>query len=56
MLCNFDQCKYPKEEEDILAPGDLITNYKLRRKELDIKIDRCLAKIESMLGIKTEEL
>lgn len=54
--CNFDQCKFPKEEEDILAPGDLITNYKLRRKELDIKMDRCLAKIESMLGIKTEEL
>ena len=56
LQCNFDQCKFPKEEEDILAPGDLITNYKLRRKELDIKIDRCLAKIESMLGIKTEEL
>ena len=56
LQCNFDQCKFPKEEEDILAPGDLITNYKLRRKELDIKIDRCLARIESMLGIKTEEL
>ena len=56
LQCNFDQCKFPKEEEDILAPGDLITNYKLRRKELDIKIDRCLAKIEYMLGIKTEEL
>ncbi len=56
LQCNFDQCKFPKEEEDILAPGDLITNYKLRRKELDIKIDRCLAKIENMLGIKTEEL
>lgn len=56
LQCNFDQCKFPKEEEDILAPGDLITNYKLRRKELDIKIDRTLAKIEAMLGIKTEEV
>ena len=56
LSCNFDQCKFPKEEEDILSPGDLITNYKLRRKELDIKIDRTLAKIEEMLGIKTEEL
>lgn len=54
--CNFDQCKFPKEEEDILSPGDLITSYKQRRKELDIKIDRTLAKIEEMLGIKTEEL
>ena len=53
--CNFDLCKFPKEEEDVLSPGDLITSYKLRRKELDIKIDRCLSKIESMLGIKTEE-
>ena len=56
LQCNFDQCKFPKEEEDILSPGDLITSYKLRRKELDIKIDRTLAKIEAMLGIKTEEL
>ena len=56
LQCNFDQCKFPKEEEDILAPGDLITSYKLRRKELDIKIDRTLAKIEAMLGIKTEEV
>jgi len=55
LQCNFDQCKFPKEEEDILSPGDLITSYKLRRKELDIKIDRTLAKIEEMLGIKTEE-
>jgi type I restriction enzyme M protein len=56
LQCNFDQCKFPKEEEDILSPGDLITSYKLRRKELDIKIDRTLAKIEAMLGIKTEEV
>ena len=56
LQCNFDQCKYPKDEEEILSPGELITNYKLRRKELDVKIDRTLSKIEEMLGIKTEEL
>ncbi len=56
LQCNFDQCKFPKEEEEILSPEDLITNYKLRRKELDTKIDRTLSKLEDMLGIKIEEL
>lgn len=53
---NLDLCKYPKEEEVILSPSELISEYKKRRKELDIKIDRCLAKIESMLGIKIDEV
>ena len=56
LQCNFDQCKYPKDEEEILSPKELITNYKQRRKELDAKIDRTLSKIEDMLGIKIEEL
>lgn len=53
---NLDLCKYPKEEQVILSPSELIYEYKKRRKELDVQINRCLAKIESMLGIKTEEL
>ena len=53
---NLDLCKYPKEEEVILSPSELIFEYKKRRKELDVQIDRCLAKIESMLDIKTEVL
>ena len=38
----------------ILTPHELIFEYKKRRKELDVKIDRTLAKIEGMLGIKIE--
>ena len=53
---NLDLCKYPQEEQVILSPSELISEYKKRRKELDVQIDRCLAKIESMLGFKTEEL
>ena len=34
----------------------LIFEYKKRRKELDVKIDRALAKIEGMLGIKIDEV
>ena len=53
--CNFDQCKFPKEEEEILPPDELIRDYKKRRAALDKKIDDTLAKIEDMLGIKSEE-
>ena len=53
--CNFDQCKFPKEEEEILSPDELIRDYKKRRAALDKKIDTTLAKIEEMLGIKSEE-
>ena len=54
--CNFDQCKFPKEEEEILPPDELIRDYKKRRAALDKKIDSTLAKIEEMLGIKSEEV
>lgn len=53
---NLDLCKFPKEEEVILTPHELIFEYKKRRKELDVKIDRALAKIEGMLGIKIDEV
>lgn len=53
---NFDQCKYPKEEEVIKSPSVLIDEYKQRRAELDARIDRTLAKIEKMLGLKIEEV
>ncbi len=55
LACNFDQCKFPKEEEEILPPDKLIRDYKQRREALDKRIDDTLAKIEEMLGIKTEE-
>lgn len=52
---NFDQCKYPKDEEVIKSPTVLIDEYKQRRMELNKRIDLSLAKIEEMLGIKIEE-
>ena len=49
---NFDQCKYPKEEETILSPEELINQYWIERQEIDSKIDETLGKIENILGLK----
>lgn len=49
--CNFDRCKYPKHEEVILEPKELLTQYFTRRKELEKNIDESLSKISAMLGI-----
>jgi len=48
---NLDLCKYPKEEEVILPPSELLQNYHERRNALDAKIDATLKSIQSMLGI-----
>ena len=53
--CNFDQCKFPKEEEVVLRPDELLRRYHEERAALDNKIDAQLAEIEKLLGIKTEE-
>ena len=49
--CNFDQCKYPKEEEEILAPAELLKNYYKRRLALEREIDKTLAEVQRILGI-----
>lgn len=49
--CNFDQCKFPKEEEEVLTPAELLKRYHAERAQLDETIDRTLNEIESMLGI-----
>ncbi len=54
--CNFDQCKFPKEEEVVLRPEELLKKYHEERTALDAKIDAQLREIESILGIKIEEL
>ena len=54
--CNFDQCKFPKEEEEVLRPEELLKRYHEERTALDAKIDAQLREIESILGIKIEEL
>ena len=53
--CNFDQCKFPKEEEEVLRPKELLKKYHEERSALDAKIDAQLREIESILGIKIEE-
>lgn len=48
---NLDLCKYPKEEEEILSPDELLRDYHERRTALDAKIDATLMSIQSLLGI-----
>ena len=47
---NLDQCGFPHEEEDILAPMDLIQRYQEERASLNAEIDRVLAEITEKLG------
>lgn len=47
---NLDQCGFPYEEEEILAPLDLIHEYEEKRASLNVKIDRVLAEITALLG------
>ena len=47
---NLDQCGYPHEEEEILAPLDLIHRYEEQRASLNAEIDRVLSEITSLLG------
>lgn len=51
---NIDLCGYPHEEEEILAPQDLINNYREKRASLDADIDRVLGEIMVLLGGKNE--
>lgn len=47
---NIDLCGFPHEEEEILAPMDLINQYQEKRASLNAEIDHVLEKITSMLG------
>lgn len=47
---NLDQCGFPHEEEEILAPMDLIQRYQEERSSLNAEIDRVLAEITALLG------
>lgn len=51
MDCNFDQCKFPKDEEEILPPAELLKKYFEKRAALDHEIDRTLSEIQKLLGI-----
>ena len=47
---NLDQCGYPRIEEKILDPMDLIQRYQEERASLNAEIDRVLADIVAILG------
>ena len=47
---NIDLCGYPHEEEEILAPKDLIARYEEKRASLNAEIDSVLADITRILG------
>ena len=47
---NLDQCGFPHEEEEILAPLDLIRRYEEERASLNAEINRVLAEIKRQLG------
>ena len=47
---NLDLCKYPKEEEVILTPEELLRDYHERRTALDAKIDATLKSIQALLS------
>lgn len=49
---NFDQCGYPKEEEEILDPFELIENYQREKTVLNQKIETVLADILQILEEK----
>jgi len=49
---NFDQCKFPKEEEEVLRPEELLKQYHEKRTALDAKIDKTLSEIQDILGIE----
>ena len=51
MQCNFDQCKFPKEEEEVLRPEELLKEYHEKRTALDQKIDQTLSEIQKILGV-----
>lgn len=56
LSCNFDQCKFPKSEEEILPPAELLKDYFAKRAELDREIDRTLSEIQKILGIDVNNL
>lgn len=46
------ECKFPKYEEEVLSPGELLRIYWQERSALDSKIDSALKEIQNLLGIQ----
>ena len=52
--CNFDCCKFPTEEEEVLPPKELLEDYYKKRKALEHQIDKTLQEIQDILGFKID--
>ena len=48
--CNIDLCGYPHEEEEVLAPADLIQKYEEKRASLNAEIDRTILALSASLN------
>ncbi len=48
---SLDYCKFPKAEEEILPPAELIAQYQEKRASLNAQIDSILTEITQQLGI-----
>lgn len=49
MGCNFDQCKFPKDEEDVLRPEELLNQYHKLKDALNEEIENVVLSIEAIL-------
>ncbi len=52
--CDFDRCKFPKDEEEVLPPKELLENYYAKRRQLEHQIDKTLQEIQDILGFKID--
>jgi len=48
--CDLDQCKFPKEDDEILPPDELIAKYLHEREKVDREISEVLASIQEKIG------
>lgn len=48
---NLDRCGFPQATTIVLSPEDTIADYKIKRAELDTKIDAKIAQIEALLAV-----
>lgn len=49
--CNFDLCKFPKEETEVLPPDELMARYRAERAKVDAEIEAALAEIDRLRGM-----
>jgi len=50
--CNFDQCKFPKEEEEVLRPEELLKKYHELKDTLNSEIEAIVSNFEALLENK----